>query len=49
VGGLYGMRVCLDSSLASEGMIAFNGGTHRDEVHMRTADYARQTASRHGW
>jgi Ala-tRNA(Pro) deacylase len=60
VGGLYGMRVYLDNSLASEDMIAFNGGTHRDEVHMRTADYrklvdptvitlARQAASRHGW
>ena len=60
VGCLYGMRVYLDSVLASEDTIAFNGGTHRDEVHMRTANYrklvdptvitlARQTASRHGW
>lgn len=60
MGNLYGMRVYLDSSLAGEDTIAFNGGTHRDEVHMLTADYrklvdptvitlARQAASRHGW
>ena len=60
MGNLYGMPVYLDSSLAGEETIAFNGGTHRDEVHMRTADYrelvypavitlAREAMSRHGW
>jgi Ala-tRNA(Pro) deacylase len=60
LGNLYGMPVYLDSSLANEDTIAFNGGTHRDEVHMRTAEYrrlvdptvitlARQATMRHGW
>ncbi len=60
LGNLYGMPVYLDSSMASEETIAFNGGTHRDEVHMRTADYcrlvapklvslAREAVMRHGW
>ena len=60
MGNLYGMPVYLDSSLAGEGTIAFNGGTHRDEVHMRIADYrelvnpavitlAREALARHGW
>jgi len=60
VGGVYGFAVYLDSSLASEDTIAFNGGTHRDVIHMRTADYrrlaqptivslAREPAMRHGW
>ena len=60
VGALYGMPVYLDSSLLDEGMIAFNAGTHRDVVHMRTEDYrslvqptvvslAREAAMRHGW
>jgi Ala-tRNA(Pro) deacylase len=60
MGNLYGMPVYLDSGLAGEETIAFNGGTHRDEVHMRTADYrelvypavitlAREAMSRHGW
>ena len=60
MGNLYGMPVYLDSSLAGEETIAFNGGTHHDEVHMRTADYrelvnpavitlAREAMSRHGW
>jgi Ala-tRNA(Pro) deacylase len=60
MGNLYGMPVYLDSSLAGEPTIAFNGGTHGDEVHMRTADYralvdpavitlAREALARHGW
>ena len=59
-GNLYGMRVYLDSSLAAEETIAFNGGTHYDVVHMRTEDFrrlvrpsivplAREVAMRHGW
>jgi len=59
-GNLYNMPVNLDSALAIEDAIAFNAGTHRDVVHMRTADYrvlvrpavvslAREAAARHGW
>ncbi len=59
-GALYGVKVYLDDSIAGEDMIAFNAGTHRDEVHMRTADYrklanpaivslAREPVMRHGW
>jgi len=60
MGNLYGMPVYLDSSLAAEETIAFNGGTHYDVVHMRTSDFrklvhptvislAREAAMRHGW
>lgn len=60
VGSLYRLAVYLDSSLASEDTIAFNAGTHRDVVRMRTADYrnlvqpaivslARVMVARHGW
>ena len=60
MGNLYGMPVYLDSSLASEETIAFNGGTHRDVVHMHTDEYralvhptivslAREAVMRHGW
>ena len=60
-GNLYNnMPVHLDSALASEPVIAFTGGTHRDVVHMRTEDYrrlvqptlvslAREAVARHGW
>ncbi len=59
IGGLYGMKVYLDSGLATAQTIAFNGGTHRDVVHMRTADYrklvdptiiclSREAVMRHG-
>jgi Ala-tRNA(Pro) deacylase len=59
-GNLYGVPVYLDSSLAPEDLIAFNGGTHRDVVHMRTSLYrylvnptvislAREAVLRHGW
>ena len=60
IGSLYDLPVYLDSSLASEDMIAFNAGTHHDVVHMRTTEYralvhptivslARVEAARHGW
>ena len=60
IGTLYNMAVHLDSSLASEDHIAFNAGTHRDVVHMRTDDFkklvhpdivplAREAAMRQGW
>ncbi len=59
-GGLYGIPVYFDGSLTGEDTIAFNAGTHRDVVHMRTGDYqnlaqpvvvslARTMAMRHGW
>jgi Ala-tRNA(Pro) deacylase len=40
-GPLYGLPVCLDSTLASQDMIAFNAGTHREVIHMRTAEFRR--------
>jgi Ala-tRNA(Pro) deacylase len=60
LGNLYGIPVYLDSCLAAEEMIAFNAGTHRDVIHMKTADYqklaapkvislAREAVMRHGW
>jgi len=60
MGNLYGMPVYLDSTLAEEDTIAFNAGTHRDVVHMRTDEYralvhpmvislAREAVMRHGW
>ncbi len=59
-GNLYGMPVYLDSSLAAEDTIAFNGGTHCDVIHMHTDEYralvhptvvslAREAVMRHGW
>ncbi|HTQ53004.1 MAG TPA: YbaK/EbsC family protein [Bryobacteraceae bacterium] len=59
-GELYDMPVHLDSSMLADEKIAFNGGTHRDVVHMRLADYrqlvqpelatlARETMARGGW
>ena len=41
MGNLYGMPVYLDSDLAGEDMITFNGGTHRDVVHMRISEFRR--------
>jgi Ala-tRNA(Pro) deacylase len=60
IGSLYDMPVYLDAALAGEPVIAFNGGSHRDVVHMRTEDYrrlakptvislAREAVMRHGW
>jgi len=60
VGSIYDLPVYLDSSLASEPEIVFNAGTHREAIHMRTADYrklvspmvvslARTETPRHGW
>jgi Ala-tRNA(Pro) deacylase len=40
-GNLYGMPVYLDSGLAAEEMITFNAGTHRDVIHMRTAEFRK--------
>ena len=41
VGTLYGLPVYLDAGIADERLIAFNGGTHRDFIHMLTAQYRR--------
>src|SRR5215472_5662379 len=60
LGPLYGLPVYLDASLAGQPTIAFNGGTHRDEVHMSTAEFrrivspqivslVREPAVAHGW
>ncbi len=38
-GPLYKQRVYLDSSLALEPTIAFNGGTHKDAIRMRIEDF----------
>jgi len=40
-GSLYGLPVYLDSSLAGELAIACNAGTHRDVLHMSTAEFRR--------
>jgi Ala-tRNA(Pro) deacylase len=60
VGNLYDIPVYLDSSLAGEPEIVFNAGTHREAIHMKTADYrklvnpviiplSRSETMRHGW
>jgi Ala-tRNA(Pro) deacylase len=60
VGALYSLPLYLDSALLDEDTIAFNAGTHRDVIHMRTEDYcrltqpsivslAREAAMRPGW
>jgi Ala-tRNA(Pro) deacylase len=40
-GPLYGFPVYLDGTLASQDMITFNAGTHREVIHMRTAEFRR--------
>lgn len=40
-GNLYSMPVYVDSRLAAEPTIAFNGGTHRDVIHMKFRDFER--------
>ena len=60
IGSLYGLRVYLDSSLLDEETIAFNAGTHKEVIHMRTEAYrevaqpvvvslAREAVARHDW
>lgn len=41
VGQLYMLPVYLDAAMAEERLIAFNGGTHRDVIHMLTAEFQR--------
>jgi Ala-tRNA(Pro) deacylase len=40
-GALYGMPVYLDRTLAAGPDLVFEGGTHREEVRMPTAEYLR--------
>jgi Ala-tRNA(Pro) deacylase len=60
LGSLYGLPVYLDSALAGEPVIAFNAGTHREVIHMPTAEFrrlvqpavvslAQEPAARHAW
>ena len=46
LGPIYGFPVYLDTTLAGQNTIAFNAGTHRDVIHMKTAEY-RRLASPH--
>jgi Ala-tRNA(Pro) deacylase len=39
LGTLFGLPVYLDREVANQEFIAFNAGTHRDLIHMRTADF----------
>ena len=41
VGSLFGVPVYLDAGMAEGPLIAFNAGTHRDVIHMTTAEYRR--------
>lgn len=41
VGPLYMLPVYLDAALADKPLIAFNAGTHRDVIHMRTEEFQR--------
>ncbi|MDX2154700.1 MAG: YbaK/EbsC family protein [Bryobacteraceae bacterium] len=41
VGVMFGMPVYVDSSLTRNQTIAFNGGTHRDVVILRYADFEK--------
>lgn len=60
MGPLYGMPVYLDGMLAGQETLAFNGGTHRDVVHMTTREFdrlveprivslTREPVAAHGW
>ena len=40
-GTLYGMPVYVDSGLADQEEIVFNGGTHRDTIHMKFAEFQK--------
>jgi Ala-tRNA(Pro) deacylase len=41
LGTLFGLAVYLDRGVANQEFIAFNAGTHRDAIHMRTAEFQR--------
>jgi Ala-tRNA(Pro) deacylase len=46
LGPCYGLQVYLDDTLAGQDTIAFNAGTHREVVHMRTAEFQRLVSPR---
>ena len=41
LGNLFHLPVIVDSSIAEQEFISFNGGTHRDVIHMSYGDFAR--------
>jgi Ala-tRNA(Pro) deacylase len=41
LGNLFHVPVIVDTGVAEQEFIAFNGGTHRDVVHMTYSDFAR--------
>jgi Ala-tRNA(Pro) deacylase len=41
LGPSYGLPVHMDDTLAGQDTIAFNAGTHREVMHMRTAEFRR--------
>jgi Ala-tRNA(Pro) deacylase len=43
IGDLYGLPMIVDRSLSEHDEIVFNGGTHREAVHMKFEDYRRVT------
>jgi Ala-tRNA(Pro) deacylase len=60
LGPLYGIPVYLDGTLAGQDTLTFNAETHRDVIHMRTAEFrrlalpqivslAREPAASYGW
>lgn len=40
-GNLFNLPVLVDTSVAEQEFIAFNGGTHKDVLHMSYGDFAR--------
>jgi Ala-tRNA(Pro) deacylase len=44
IGSPYGLALYVDTSLAAEPSICFNAGTHRDVIHMSTAEFRRIAA-----
>jgi Ala-tRNA(Pro) deacylase len=43
-GSLYGLTTYVDKSLADDGLIVFEAGTHSDAIKMKYADYVRLAA-----
>lgn len=41
LGPIYSMPVYLEGMLAGQETMAFNAGTHREEIHMATAEFRR--------
>jgi Ala-tRNA(Pro) deacylase len=40
-GSLFGLPVYIDGALAAENRVEFLGGTHRDVIHMKFAEFVR--------